>query len=133
MTIDHFFCLNSNVFWRNSENHNSFPQQTSPSCGRHSLWTTVDLLQLWTEVGLRGFQRPGGQQVPLLQQVDGPQGLQLQLGNAAEAPQCRRQLRQVGECLQRGDKTQNFIFLFIIISTSTIHFAIHLSLNASFI
>lgn len=66
----------------------------------NSLRTTVDLLELRAEVGLGGFQRPGGQQVPLLQQVDRPQGLHLQLGDAAEAPQRRRQLREVGECLR---------------------------------
>lgn len=67
-----------------------------------SLRTAVDLLQVGAQVGLGGLQRPRGQQVPLLQQVDGPQGLHLQLWNPAQPPQGCRQLRQVGKRLQRG-------------------------------
>ena len=64
------------------------------------LWTTVDLLEVGAEVGFGGFDGPGGQQVPLLQQVDWPQGLHFQLRHPTQPPECRRQLGQIREWLQ---------------------------------
>lgn len=41
----------------------------------HSLWVTVDFLQVLGQAGRRRGDGARGEQVPLLQQVDHPQGL----------------------------------------------------------
>lgn len=65
-----------------------------------SLRTAVDLLELGAQVGFGGLEGPRGQQVLLLQQVDWPQGLHLQLRHPAQPPQGRGQLGHARERLQ---------------------------------
>lgn len=66
------------------------------------LWTAVDFLKVGAEVGFWSFQRSGGQQVSLLQQVDWPQGLDLQLWHTTQPAEGCGQLRETREGLQRG-------------------------------
>lgn len=70
------------------------------------LWTAVDFLKVGAEVGFWSFQRSGGQQVSLLQQVDWPQGLDLQLWHTTQPAEGCGQLRETREGLQRGTDEQ---------------------------
>lgn len=92
------------MFWRAEEQKIRIIRRNSVARRRrvtNLLWAAVDLLQIGAEVWLRSLQGPGREQVPLLQQVDRPQGLHLQLWDAAQPTQSCRELGQVGERLQK--------------------------------